>query len=228
MSTVGETISLALKDAGVTGAGQTASGDDVKDAMTTLADMLALWQIDNLMVYAQQVLTLPLTGAQSYTIGVGGTLSTDRPAKIDFAVWRDATGRETNLDVLAALQDYQQIAYKAQGGQPAAIHYEPSYPLGVLSLWPAGAVGSLKLLARVQLSAATELTADLVIPPEYREAVRYSLAERLTTTFQTPLRPDIAALARSARKLIKRNNVVIPRSQMPAHLVAGRRCVWAG
>lgn len=221
MATVGEIIALALKDAGVTGAGQTASGEDVKDALTTLADMLALWQIDNLMVYAQQVISLPLTGAASYSIAA-------RPVKIDSGVWTDTTGRDTPIDVLGALEDYQNIAFKSERGQPAAVRYEPTHPTGTLYVWPAGATGSLKLLARVVLPTATELTAELVIPPEYREAIRYSLVERLTTTFQTPLRPDVAALARAARKLIKRNNVNIPRSKMPAHLFVSRGCAWLG
>lgn len=221
MATVGEIIALALKDAGVTGAGQTASGEDVKDALTTLADMLALWQIDNLMVYAQQVISLPLTGAASYSIAA-------RPVKIDSGVWTDTTGRDTPIDVLGALEDYQRIAFKSERGQPAAVRYEPTHPTGTLYVWPAGATGSLKLLARVALPTAAELTAELVIPPEYREAIRYSLVERLTTTFQTPLRPDVAALARTARKLIKRNNVNIPRSKMPDHLFVSRGCTWLG
>lgn len=117
-------ITSAMKDAGVIGAGQTASSDDMQDAFDSLTGMLALWQIDKLLLPEQ----VPVIGG---------------------------------------------------------------------------------------------IEAELTVAPEYREAIRYSLAERLTTVFQTPLRPDIAALARTARKIIKRSNVVIPKSAMPCHLPMG-------
>lgn len=118
-------VTMAMKDAGVIGAGQTASSDDMQDAFDSLVGMLALWQIDKLLLPEQ----VPVIGG---------------------------------------------------------------------------------------------IDADIAIAPEYREAIRYSLAERLTTVFQTPLRPDIAALARTARKIIKRSNVVIPEATMPDVLINAR------
>jgi hypothetical protein len=44
MSTAGDIINQALKDVGVIGSGEAASGDDVVDALDTLNQMIAQWQ----------------------------------------------------------------------------------------------------------------------------------------------------------------------------------------
>jgi len=45
MSTVGDIINQALKDVGVIGPGESASGDDVADALDVLNQMIAQWQV---------------------------------------------------------------------------------------------------------------------------------------------------------------------------------------
>ena len=45
MSTAGDIINQALKDVGVIGPGEAASGDDVVDALDALNQMIAQWQL---------------------------------------------------------------------------------------------------------------------------------------------------------------------------------------
>lgn len=129
MSTAGDIINQALKDVGVIGPGEAASGDDVVDALDVLNQMIAQWQV------------LP-------------------------------------------------------GCVPKAPY---------------------------ALAAVTELAEPFNLPPIYDAALRYSLAERLQTTFSSPARADITVLAMQARKLLKRSNLVIPDAEMPAELLFGRR-----
>lgn len=220
MTSVAEIIDLALKDLGIVGEGQTASGTTLADAFATLNQMLALWQVDKLYVYASKTVAATLTGAASYTVGAGGDLNVQRPHKIDAAFWQGG-GVDYPVDVLHNLGDYQQ-AYKAGAGQPHAIRYEPTYPLGTLYPLPSGATGTLILVTRVDLPTYIGTTDDISLPPEYALAVRYNLAEQLSSAFQTPLRPDVAAMAVRAKKILKRNNLSIPRSQMPSNLISGR------
>ena len=217
MTTVAEIISLALRDVGVLGEGQTASADVIGDSLTTLGQMLGLWQADKLYVYAQKEVIATLTGAAYYSIGADATINAARPVKIDAAFWR-SNGVDYQVDVFASFEDYARIGSKASGTQPCAICYVPSYPTGTLYVYPSGATGELHIITRTDLPTLSELTDTLVIPPEYHAAIRFSLGEYLSTTFQTPLRPDIPALASRARKIIKRNNVSIPLARMPAAL----------
>lgn len=218
MTTVAELISLSLRDVGVLGEGQTASADVMADSLTTLGQMLGMWQADKLYVYAQKEVVATLTGATSYTVGAGGNINTARPVSLDAAFWR-SNGEDYPVEVMQSYEDYARIGNKTlTGSSPCAVCYVPAYPLGTLYVYPTGAAGALHLVMRTDLPALTNLTDAVSIPPEYHAALRYSLSEYLSTTFQTPLRPDIAALASRARKLIKRNNVSIPQSRMPGVL----------
>ena len=219
MTTVAEIISLALRDVGVLGEGQTASGDTMSDALTTLGQMLGLWQADKLYIYAQKEVVATLSGAASYTIGAGGNINASRPVKIDAAFWR-SNGQDYEVEVFQSYEDYARLGNKllAGGAAPCALCYVPDYPLGTVHVYPNGTSGALHLITRTDLPALSQLTDTLVIPPEYHAAIRFSLAEYLSTTFQTPLRPDIPALAGRARKIIKRNNVRVPLARMPAAL----------
>lgn len=217
---VSTVLTLALKDCGIIGEGQTASADTINDAFATLNQMLGLWQADHLYVYAQQNISVTLTGATSYTVGIGGAINTARPVKIDAAFWRSG-GVDYPVTVFNSLEDYERIGVKASGTMPAALYYLPSYPYGSLKVYPTGATGELHLIVRVNLPQYLTAADVVALPPEYLMALRYSLAEHLSMAFQTPLRPDIAAMASKARKIMKRNNVAIPLSQMPGGLLRG-------
>lgn len=218
MTTVADILDLALKDAGVIGAGQTASAEDTNDAFATLKQMIAQWQIDGLMIYATAQVSFNLTGAQSYSIGSGGTINTTRPKEIIAAFWRDGS-TDTPLGVLPSTEDYQRISDKSATGTPECVFYSPSNPLGTLYVYPVGSSGAIHLTVLQPLTAYASTADDLGLPGEYELAARFCLAELLCTTFGTPLRPDVAAQARKGRKIVKRNNVRIPSLQMPAQLV---------
>lgn len=214
MTTVARILELALKDAGVLGEGETASAETQLDAFDTLKMMVSQWQIDGLMIYAMAEISFAATGAQSYTIGTGGTVTAARPAEVAAAFWRNGS-TDDPLEVLTSYEDYQSIASKSDTGTPEAVYYDPDYALGTLYVWPKASTGSIYLTVRSPLPSYASTTDNLSVPGEYELALRYGLAEMLTASFQLPLRPDIAALAKRSKKLIKRNNVHIPSLQMP-------------
>lgn len=221
MTTVVEMITLALKDIGHLGGAETPSPEDLTDSFTTLKQMIAQWQSDGLMVYAQVDVSFSPTGAQSYTVGAGGNVNTTRPTQIIAAFWRDGSS-DYPLGVLTSLEEYQSICQKSLGSIPEAVYYNPTYPLGTLYIWPVASSGSIHLTTLQQFSAYTSPTNDLNIPPEYEMAARYSLCELLSATFQLPLRADLAALAKRYRKVVKRNNVHIPELGMPVAAMMNR------
>lgn len=221
MTIVADLLNLCLKDIGIVGEGQTASADSMADAFDTLKQMLGMWQADKLYVYASKEIAATLTGAASYTVGTGGVVNVPRPVKIDAAFWRSG-GVDYPVEVLDSFVDYEAIAVKGQGGEiPSAICYVPSYPLGTLYVYPSTSAGALHMVARVDLPSYVDSFDDLALPPEYALAIRYSLDELLSISFQAPLRPDIPPMAAKARKIMKRNNVSIPLAQMPGALSRG-------
>ena len=214
MTTALDLITLSLKDIGVLGESETPSAEMAADSLTTLNQMLAMWQVDNLYIYAQTATTFAPSGALSYTVGTTGTVAIDRPASIDAAYYNDgSTDRE--IELLPTFEEYQRISSKTQDGTPRFAYYQPSYPLGVLYLYPQPASGTVKLLSKVKLPTYSATADALTIPPELEMAVRYSLDEHLSIAMSAQLRPDIAAMAQKTRKLMKRSNLRLKELDLP-------------
>lgn len=212
--TAADIIILSLKDIDVLGEAETPSAEMAADALTTLNQMLALWQVDNLYIYAQAATTFAPSGALSYTVGTAGTVAIDRPASIDAAYYNDGS-TDSPIELLNTFEEYQAISSKTQAGSPHVAYYQPSYPLGVLYLYPQPASGTVKLLTKVKLPTYTAGANDLTIPPEFEMVVRYSLDEHLSIAMSKQLRPDIAAMAMRTRKMMKRTNLRLNELDLP-------------
>lgn len=215
MAAVIELINLALKDSGVIGEGQVAGPEVMTDCFKTFQQMIAEWQVQKAFVYCQKEIILPATSAVSYTIGPGGDLNVPRPNTIHFAFWR-LNEIDFPLDVLNSYDEYESILSKIEGTVPFCIYYQPTFPLGTLYSYPQATQGEYHLVVNEQFPAYASIADNLTLPPEYDAAVRYSLAELFVPMFQTPARQDIAVMAQRARRIMKRNNTVVPLLTLPS------------
>lgn len=214
MSTVAEVIAWALKDAGITGEGQTASAETTSDAFETLKQMLALWQVDNVYVYALTENSFVPTGAVSYTVGASGTVAIPRPPRIESAFWR-LNGLDTPITVLQDFAEYDAIPQKTQSGEPEYLFYNPSFALGTLYLYPQPSTGAVYFKTQTPLPALANEAADLTLPPEYVLPIRASLAVMMAGMWGSPIGPEISAIAVTSWKIVKRNNLRIKPLGMP-------------
>lgn len=215
MTTVAEVIAWSLKDAGVLGEGETASAETTNDAFNTLKQMLALWQVDNVHVYAQTETSFSPNGSVSYTVGALGTVVMTRPAKIDAAFWR-SNSLDYPIRVLDTFEEYESIVQKTQAGEPLVLFYNPSFTLGTLYLYPQPSTGTVHLITQTAMPALASSASTITLPPEYILPIRASLAVLLCAMFQTKVRPELAALAASSWKIVKRNNLRLGSLAMPA------------
>lgn len=208
MPTAADIINLALKDVEVIGESETASAETLADALTTLNQMLALWSVQGVYVYAQTETSFTPTGALSYTVGPSGNFNISRPSVVDDVYWRSGDV-DYPVTILDTFEEYQSISSKTLIGQPYYAYYLPTITTGVLYVYPQPNTGSLKITTRVKLPVYTAASGSLTIPPEFEIVVRYSLAELLSINMGKKLRPDIAAMATKTRKIMKRNNLKI-------------------
>lgn len=215
MTTASDLINLALRDAGAYGVGETVDAGDSADAFTTLQQLLALWQIDGLMVYAQVTSSFAATGALSYTVGTGGNVAIARPDKIDNVFWRSGT-LDYPVTMLDSYEEYLDIVQKTLGSDPQYAFYLPSYPLGTLYLYPQPSTGTVHLTRLERLPTLTSITDTITLPPAYMMQIRYSLAEIFLMMFDLPANQKLERMAANARRLIGRNNLRINQLGMPA------------
>lgn len=214
MTAVIKIIQLALRDIKGIGEDQTLSPSLISDSLDTLNQMIAQWNVQKQCIYAQKVVMFTANGSGSYTIGPGGNIDMPLPAKIDAASWRD-NGVDFPLQVVESLEEWERIGVKALGGVPLGVFLQRFYPVGNLLVWPQASTGQIRLITRVPLDQYTSVTQDMLIPPEYQLAVRYSLAELMAMSLGVPTPADLVRQASNARRAMKRENLTVLKLDMP-------------
>ena len=191
--TANDLIGRTLRSIGVLASGETATSNEVSDALTILNNMVDTWGTERLTIYTVARTAFNLTSStQDYTIGSGGTFNIARP------VW-----------IVAA---WQQIGIKGTTSTyPTAFYYDKTWTagLGQISVWPVpdNSNAQLVLYTPTALTQFADLTTAYTFPPGYEEALRYQLALRLAPEFGVNLSPDIRALASQTFANIKRANI---------------------
>jgi hypothetical protein len=146
---------------------------------------------------------------------VSGALTTyyQRPLRIN-----SAFVRMSNLDYPVYplnLENYEQIGLKTLSGPwPRALYYQPSSPLGNVTLWPVPAAGEMHMFAETVLSQFSSLQDDVTLPQGYNMALRWNLAEFLLAEYGRTTDPVLVQLiikkAKESKAWIKRTNMQPP------------------
>lgn len=208
MPTALDIITRAYKIAGILGKNETPDSGMAADGMTSLNDMLDSWNTDRTFIYTISTTSITVTGAQSYTIGIGGDFNTDRPEKLENVYVRinniDYPLKQINID------DWDSIAYKASGSFPQYFRYEPNYPLGVIYIYGAPTTGSIYIDIWSQLTQFSSISDNHTFPNGYRRALNYGLAKEIAPENGISLTPEAAAIAVESQANIRARNLPLP------------------
>ena len=223
MTSAVDLLTLALKDIGALGIGQSIGPDDTADGLATLNMMLGEWQAERLSVYHLVDTAIPSTGAQSYTVGSGGNFNIQRPVRIEAAYARLNAGSQSAIDypvkLIDAREDYAKIALKGLTSFPEWAFYDASYPMGNLLYYPIpNASFELHILTMEVLPQFAAPGVQISLPPQYLSAIRYNLGPYLAPSYQIEPLPSLIRRAANAKKIIKRMNAQIQAMQMPRGL----------
>lgn len=221
-------ITLSLKSAGIVGVGQTAMAEDANDACQMLNDMIAQWQRKRYLVYHLVEQSFTANGAQSYTVGPGGNFNVaERPSIINAAFARQTVSSNPNqidypLDILPSRETYAQIALKSLQSFPQWAYYDAGYPTASFFVYPViTGQFDIHIIYPALLQQAVQLSDNITVPPEYREALRYNLTVRLAAGYGLAISPGVAALAKSSLQTMRTANAQIPTMGMPQALMGG-------
>ena len=145
MTTAREVITLALKEAGVLGVGQTALSEDMSDAFTLLKNMINQWQKRRWLVPALDDISLQLDGQRSYTIGATEDCDfkvSQRPNQIKGGYVIQLNTGQTPVSLplawIPSYEDYIRIAVKDLQSLPDHFFYDGKWPKGNIYFWPIG------------------------------------------------------------------------------------------
>lgn len=230
MTTPSDIITLALKDAGVTGVGQTPSSEDMNDAFTRLNWMLGQWQRKRWLIWHLVDVAKVSNGQQTYTVGSGGDFNVTRPDRLESGFFRLlSTVSPNQVDyparLIEAREEYNQIALKQLGTFPQYLFYDSAYPTGILFPWPIpqASLYEIHITLKEQLTQFSTLTQTINLPPEYMACIHFNLMVRIISAYKLPPDPVIIGLAKESLNVIRGANTQIPVLRMPATLVRGMK-----
>ncbi len=223
MTTWAQLISLALRDSGVVGMGQTPNAQMQQDAKQRCNMMLDEWRADNMLVYQTLDLAKQCDGGTNYSIGPGGDFDVAvRPDALSGAYLRQLVANAPNLvdyqlEVLESMVDYSRISMKTLTAAPAeSVFLDTGYPTGQVYIWPLpNSSWELHILINVLLDKIVNLTDVVVLPPRYERAIYTNLCVDLGSAFRIDPKPTMLARASASLKAIRRKNSRTPRLQMP-------------
>jgi hypothetical protein len=228
VTTPSDIITLALKDSGVLGVGQSASAEDSTDAFTRLNWMLAQWQRQRWLIWHLVDVSFVSTGAQSYTVTTGGNFNVARPDRIEAGFFRLLNTTAPNqvdypATIIEAREEYNQIALKQLGTFPSYMFYDAAYPTGLLFPWPVpqASLYEIHISLKEQLTQFTSLTQTINLPQEYMAAIHFNLCERLISAYKLDPDPYISKEAKGSLSVLRGANAQIPRLRMPVALTRG-------
>jgi hypothetical protein len=158
-------ITLAMKEAGVLGVGQTLLAEDLNDGFTLLNRMLAQWQRKRWLVPNLYEIQNLGNGNKSNLIGPGQYFNAARPDKIQAAYFKQLNGGgglnnlvSFPLSQIWSWEDYALVQLKDLASWPQFFFYDGQYPYGNVYIWPIpDATYEIHLVLKGPIGFMTEL-----------------------------------------------------------------------
>ena len=213
-TTVLDIIKIALRKLDITQLDQIPDSDESNLCFSALNLMLDQWSNEKLMIYAMRNELFNLTATQAvYTIGDGGDFDTDRPLMIERAFVRFPFGddpmyqHDFQLEIIPSSK-YQEIFLKGiTTTYPVYLFYNPTYPLGEITLYPIPSQACQIGISQTQLLTKFEsLVEDISLPPGYESALAYNLAVEICPDFGKTPSPILLSKAEETKRNIKMTN----------------------
>lgn len=221
MTKFSDISNLVLKDSGGFGVGQLPTEEDKADMLTRANFLLGQWNRRRWLVYHLVDNPCTVTGAPSYSVGPGGDFDIARPDRIEAAFIRQLYPNSLSpvdwpLIEIKSREEYSMLPLKSLRTSPAGwFFYDSGYPMGTLFPWPIPqGLYEIHILTKAVLTGITDPDADLILPPEYNDALYWSLMQRARVAYRLPPDKMIDGMARAALNTIRRANFQIGKLQL--------------
>ena len=175
----------ALQDAGRLAIGDTPTSGVLSDALGRLGDLINALQTQGLKLWLNRLQSVPLVaGTATYTLGPAGTIISVKPTRVIAAWYSSACAARRPLTPLSWTDYYNLGNISAQGAVNSYFVDKKNRNL-VVHFWQVPstevATGTVELLLQEQALAPTSLIEEISFPVEWYLALRWALADELST-----------------------------------------------
>lgn len=226
-TTAGDQINAALRLIGMLAEGETPSANTSNDALNALNQMIDSWNTERLSVFSTQdqiVSWLPST--RVHTLGPSGDTVGNRPILVDDASYfRDPQSGISFGIKLINQQQYDGIAVKTvTSTYPQVMWVNMDYPNITMTVYPVPTkILEFHIVSVNELTAPATLATDLTFPPGYLRCFKYNLACEIATEFGIEPPPNVARIAMTSKRNLKRINNPDDIMSLPYSIVATRQ-----
>ena len=178
-------ISDAYFDAGLTQEGQAPNSEQIVTGMRKLTDLVNLMQTQGLKLWLNVDTPVVLVAGQStYTFGPTGTVPMSKPPRVVDAWYADANGIRRPLIPLS-WNEYARLSVINQQGQLNSYFVDKQQSVLSVFFWlvpdAVAATGTAHLLMQNQVTNFINVTETMNFPIEWRIALRWGLADEMST-----------------------------------------------
>lgn len=184
-------ITDAMVDAGRLAEGSIPSSESLATNFRRLNDLVNYLQTKGLKLWLNQDITVPLVqGQAAYTFAPGGSVDMTKPLRVMEAYYLFTSGNTRRPLTQISLRDYWMLGSAGtsasnQGSVTQFVIDKFQTQLRA-TFWPCpdssdASLGAVHFLMQVQVTNAISLTETMNFPQEWRMALRWGLADELST-----------------------------------------------
>ena len=226
-TTAGDQINAALRLIGMLAEGETPSADTSNDALSALDQMIDSWNTERLTVFSTQDQVFTWTPNQiSRTLGPTGNFVGNRPILIDDSTYfKDPTNGISFGIKLINQQQYNGIAVKTvTSTYPQVMWVNMNYPNIEMYVYPVPTKAlEWHFISVTELTQPATLATSLTFPPGYLRCFKYNLACEIATEFGVEPPANVARIAMTSKRNLKRINNPDDIMSLPYSIVGTRQ-----
>jgi hypothetical protein len=226
-TTAGDQINAALRLIGMLAEGETPSADTSNDALSALDQMIDSWNTERLTVFSTQDQVFTWTPNQiSRTLGPTGNFVGNRPILVDDSTYfKDPTNGISFGIKIINQQQYNGIAVKTvTSTYPQVMWVNMNYPNIDMYVYPVPTKAlEWHFVSVTELTQPATLATNLTFPPGYLRCFKYNLACEIATEFGVEPPANVARIAMTSKRNLKRINNPDDIMSLPYSIVGTRQ-----
>jgi hypothetical protein len=226
-TTAVDQINGALRLIGMLAEAETPSAATAQDALNAMNQMIDSWNTERLSVFSTQDQVFTWTPNQIHrTLGPTGNFVGNRPILLDDSTYfKDPTNGISFGIKIINQQQYDGIAVKTvTSTYPQVMWINMDYPNIDMYVYPVPTKAlEWHFISVTELDQPASLSTQLAFPPGYLRAFKYNLACEIANEFGIEPPPNVARIAMTSKRNLKRINNPDDIMSLPYSIVGTRQ-----